>query len=399
MKKSLGIIAALVFFVASFTYADPTLRVINGTAGFTATYPWMASIEVVSADYTYAGNCGGSLIAPDWVLTAAHCFLDETGTAIDQTAVSRTTVQLNSDAFYPMDPGGIIRYAKQVIIHPLYNPDYMTSPNENDYDMALVELSDSVSLQSLPLIKGTGTLLDEGTGTIVMGWGNTAVDGYNQAINPADSLLQAQQQIVSETDCSSIYGNLITGNMICAGGLTASDTSDTCTGDSGGPMVVATTSGFVQVGVVSFGGTSGGPICGDPGVPGVYTRISALNSFISQTVSQADFRTVTPLASVCTAAAADSDYTLSVACIRVNGESFSGIFTLTDTGSLSWQWNGLLENSACGYTDAQCAVLASDLSLTIPGISLGQDTVTLKLDYSASQSVNGKHVWQYAAHY
>lgn len=132
-------------------------------------------------------------------------------------------------------------------------------------------------------------MLPAGAETIIMGWGTTAISEEGESINPASSLLQASQKIEDSADSDSVYGGGITEFMLCAGAVEAGGTTDTCQGDSGGPMVVSTAAGFVQVGVVSFGGTETGPSCGDPDAPGVYSIVSALADFISSNVSDAQF--------------------------------------------------------------------------------------------------------------
>lgn len=260
--------------------------IINGSAASTSTYPWMGFLANEDGQF-----CGASLISPTWVLTAAHCFLNSTDDAIDLATGAQANVVLNSDTASPFATGAINAAIGQIQVHPNYQPDAATSPNKDDFDIALVELTEAVSLQPVQLLSSNSAALAAGTQARILGWGTTAV-GEEGGINASNQLLTALQQIVSESDCSTIYGGAITGNMICAGGLTADDTTDTCQGDSGGPLVVPTATGFVQVGLSSFGGTDTGPACGDPNAPGVYARVSALNSFIQQHVSDASFTSV-----------------------------------------------------------------------------------------------------------
>jgi len=133
----LFMLASLMALSFANAQAQVKPRIINGSPGYTATYPWMASITIDTPDGLYESGCGGSLISPDWVLTAAHCFLNETGDAVDPTAVNRTLVLLNSDTKNPQAYGSFSVMAKQVIVHPNYNPDGLTSLNNNDFDIAL----------------------------------------------------------------------------------------------------------------------------------------------------------------------------------------------------------------------------------------------------------------------
>ena len=265
------------------SYTDSS-EVINGTAGSTSDYPWM----VFLADEFGEQYCGASLISPTWVLTAAHCFLNEAGNAVDIETGARSNVILGSDTVSPLASNAITGAIGQIIVHPSYQPDPDTSANKDDFDVALVELTASVTLTPVSLL-AAGASLPADTEVKVMGWGTTAVNADNESIEPANSLLQAAQKIVASDSCLEIYVSGITGNMVCAGGLDASDTTDTCQGDSGGPLVVAHNGGFVQLGISSFGGTDTGPVCGDPAAPGVYANVAALAAFIAEHAPDATF--------------------------------------------------------------------------------------------------------------
>jgi len=258
--------------------------IINGELASTTTYPWV----VFFRDEFGEQYCGGSLIAPTWILSAGHCFLNPEGTAPDLETAARSTVVLGSDTVSPLGENAIVGQIGQIIIHPNYQPDFETSPNSEDFDLALVEITAAVDLQpvSLPV---ADTVVPAGTTALVLGWGTTRVDENNESADPSNELLQAQQAIVSGDACAAIYGDRITGNMICAGGLDAADTTDTCQGDSGGPLVIVTAFANVQVGASSFGGTETGPTCGEAGTPGVYANIAALTDFVSGTVAEANF--------------------------------------------------------------------------------------------------------------
>lgn len=263
-------------------------EIINGTSGSTSTYPWM----VFLADSDGNQFCGASLISPTWVLTAGHCFLNVAGNAIDIPTGAMSTIVLNSDTTIPLAAGAIVGQIGQIIVHPSYMPDQDTSPNRDDFDIALVELTAAVNLQPVQLLSGDAPAVPAETMALVMGWGTTAVDADNMSINPSTTLLTANQNIVGNEACNTVYGGSITGNMICAGGVTATDTTDTCQGDSGGPLTIAKGNSYVQVGLSSFGGTDTGAVCGDPNAPGVYSNVSALASFIAQHVPDATFTTL-----------------------------------------------------------------------------------------------------------
>ncbi len=267
---------------------DQVSAIIDGTAASVSSYPWVAFL----ADEFEEQYCGASLISETWVLTAAHCFLNADGDAVDIETGANSIVVLSSDSVFPFSVGAIVGQIGQIIVHPDYNPNRDTSDNVDNFDIAVVELTAAVDVTPVSLMSADAPALVAGTETTIMGWGTTAVNEDGESINPSNDLLQASQKVVDKNECASIYGGGITDFMLCAGAVDAGGTADTCQGDSGGPMVVPHSGAFVQVGIVSFGGTETGPPCGDPDAPGVYADVSALAGFIADNTTGVQF--VTP---------------------------------------------------------------------------------------------------------
>jgi len=264
-----------------------SFEVINGTPGSTSTYPWVVHL----ADSHGNQFCGASLISPTWVLTTGHCFLNAAGDAIDIPSRAMSTIVLNCDTT-SLAADAIVAQIGQIIVHPSYLPDEATRPNKDDFDIALVELTAAADLQPVLLLSDDAPTVPTETVALGMDWSTTEVDADNMSINPATTLLTAKQKIVSNEACSTVYGGSITANMICAGGVTATDTTDTCQGDSGGPFTIKKGNSYAQVGLSSFGGTETGPACGDPNARGVYASVSALASFIAERANDAIFTTI-----------------------------------------------------------------------------------------------------------
>jgi secreted trypsin-like serine protease len=265
---------------------DTASEIINGTTSSTDTYPWMGFI----ADEANGQYCGASLISSTWVLTAAHCFNNEEGTASDLATGALASVYFGSDTnTSQLESDAQVSAIARIIIHPSYDPNEATSANVNDYDIALIELSSAITLTPVALLApGVETPAD--VDTLIMGWGTTELDEEGESINSSVFLLEARQVTVDRATCNSIYGGGITENMICAGATTDVN-SDTCQGDSGGPLLAEVAENdWIQIGVVSFGGTENGPNCADPDAPGVYSNIGSLTGFIQEYVSDAVFK-------------------------------------------------------------------------------------------------------------
>mmetsp|Transcript_4954 Transcript_4954/g.7204 ORF Transcript_4954/g.7204 Transcript_4954/m.7204 type:complete len:401 (-) Transcript_4954:93-1295(-) len=233
-------------------------RIVGGTTSTQGQFPWIISLRYGDAGWS-GPSCGGSLITPSIVLTAAHC--------IGAIAIADFNRYDQEE-----DEGVQRRFFEEgdIIGHETYSHTTL------DNDFALIKLKEPIENPSLIKLNADPDLPSEdGLRVTVIGWGHTEYNGESSQLQQ-----YAQLDYVGQEDCLKKFGgHYITDNMLCA----YTEGVDACQGDSGGPLVNLNTQGEeVLVGVVSWG--SG---CAST-YPGVYARVSQAIEWIESKLCGSD---------------------------------------------------------------------------------------------------------------
>lgn len=216
-------------------------RIVGGIVAKPGAWPWQAAMLWAKGYDKGKQFCGGSLVDPEWVLTAAHCF--------DITKDKRMMFIRLGEHFLNKTEGTEQDFAIQdLYIHPKWNH------HTTDNDLAMIRLDQPATLNgrvNTICLPEPEYQFPPGTECTITGWGTTQEGGKSSAV-----LMQAKVPIVNREACShnQSYGEKITENMICAG--LRQGGVDSCQGDSGGPLVCKNPVNprqWIQVGATSWG--------------------------------------------------------------------------------------------------------------------------------------------------
>ena len=238
------------------------LRIFGGGTSPHGLWPWQVALTVNNLFH-----CGGSLIAEDWIVTAAHCVYHQ----LTKKRYSRIKVYLGVHDILSglKDPHVQMIDSRDIVPHPNFN--WKTF----DSDLALIQLKEKANITDyvrpvcLPN-KQQRRKVAPGKMGVMLGWGLTEKD------SPSTKLRQVYMPVVGHSSCQKAYKKEtwpITSNMLCAG--YASNAKDSCKRDSGGGFLFPESKGkkkkWFLGGIISWGN----PRCGTPGKYSVFTHINS----------------------------------------------------------------------------------------------------------------------------
>ncbi|CAH1785836.1 unnamed protein product [Owenia fusiformis] len=255
-------------------------RIIGGKQVIPLSWPWMVSLWYDGQHY-----CAGTLINNYWILTAAQCF------SYNRNVPRKWTANLARH-----DLSGNDRLQRQINFAEIISHENFTNfPISND--IALVRLATPIAYSTgifpacIPYIDPFAPALrygdpDNRFQCFSMGWG---IYSARQFSTYSNVIRQVQLPILKSSLCNSTnwYNGKVSNEMLCAG--YANGGKDTCTGDSGGPLICNLHNRWQQAGITSWGG-----VCAQARQPGVYTRVASYTSWINETMYRIDALMNTP---------------------------------------------------------------------------------------------------------
>ena len=253
---------------------QPTKRIVGGSDARQGRYPYFVSLQ---ADYDGPHRCGGSLVAPDIVMTAAHCQSE-----IKYARVGKYYVKTNNaeDETYNVET---FEVTGPMYPHPLYNSDVSFSHDVLLFKLNRKSTNQYIRLNTDPNIPSVPTSTENNLS--VIGMGATKTEKTESSV--PDILQETTVSYVSNRVCRQAkdqfvdenYQNLISDDMLCA----FEEGQDGCFGDSGGGLMELGNSPIddLLVGVVSWGFG-----CAHPSFPGVYARVSYFSEWAIATICE-----------------------------------------------------------------------------------------------------------------
>uniref|UniRef100_A0A8D2LZC4 Peptidase S1 domain-containing protein n=1 Tax=Varanus komodoensis TaxID=61221 RepID=A0A8D2LZC4_VARKO len=250
-------------------------RIVGGQASKRGAWPWQVSIRWNGRHF-----CGGSLVAKQWVVSAAHCFR--------RNPVLDITVSLGSNQLDNMSSNARIIPVTQVIC----NIEFSGTGTRGDIALLRLQQPLEYTPYILPVcVPYSSAKFPEGMPCWVTGWGNIR---HGEPLPSPGMLQEVEVPLISLERCKEMFNvsfphskgtKSILDTMLCAGYEAGG--KDACQGDSGGPLVCVQNDAWFLVGIVSWGWK-----CAMPNHPGVYTRVTSYAGWLQRYVPDLQFGVV-----------------------------------------------------------------------------------------------------------
>ncbi|XP_060090217.1 transmembrane protease serine 2 [Heteronotia binoei] len=235
--------------------SNPRNRIVGGTVAALGEWPWQVSLHIQGTHL-----CGGSIITPEWIVTAAHCVEGS-----------------YSQPFYWRVYAGILLQQEMLrpkghkVVKIISHPNYDSETKNND--VALMKLQSPLTFNEVirPVcLPNPGMMFQPEQRCWISGWG-----AQRQGGNTSKELYAASVHLIESSRCNTrqVYNGYILPTMICAGYLDGK--VDSCQGDSGGPLVTEKHALWWLV-----GDTSWGTGCASVNKPGVYGNMTQFTDWI-----------------------------------------------------------------------------------------------------------------------
>jgi len=255
-------------------------RIYGGDNATANEFPFIVFLVMyykTSTPGRYMGSaCGGSIVNNDWILTAAHCLVDDNGKNPEFVRVLAGSLDKNQQS----GPGVQALRSERLVVHSQYNARFINN------DIALIKLQSSLRFDNAvqPVCIPSGQNQYIGQEVTAVGWGDMGPNVEDHGI------LQKLLLSIMDPQVCRRKGGKNSPNFICAEDH-IHNSLHSCQGDSGGPLVMTNNRGqFVQVGLESHGvsSTTGEKwSCGKYfGIASIYTRITTYRTWIQQYIGR-----------------------------------------------------------------------------------------------------------------